>query len=113
MVIDACGVGQEIRLVGDGLLEGVDGLLHLAGRDVGLAEVGVQAVAHLGLHVELQGALVGRHRIGGTIEGHEAHAQVQQGLGGVGLHLVKGGVAERHAGLGGLTHLRSALPMPV
>ena len=106
LVIDACGVGQEIRLVGDGLLEGVDGLLHLAGCDVGLAEVGVQAVAHLGLHVELQGAFVGRHRIGGAVERHEAHAQVQQGLGGIGVGLVKGGVAERHTGLGGLAHLQ-------
>ena len=106
LVIDACGVGQEVRLVGDGLLEGVDGLLHLAGCDVGLAEVGVQAVAHLGLHVELQGAFVGRHRIGGAVERHEAHAQVQQGLGGIGVGLVKGGVAERHTGLGGLAHLQ-------
>ena len=106
LVVDAGRVAEEVRLVGDGLVEGVHGLLHLAAGHVGLAEVRVQLVARVGLHVELQRALVGGHGVGRTVERHEAHAEVEQRLRGIGVGLVERGLAKRHAGLGRLAQLQ-------
>ena len=98
-VIDACGIAEEVRLIGKGGLEGVHGLLHLVAGDIGLAEIRVHFIARGRIHVELQGALVGLHRIGGTVERHEAHAKIQQSLRRIGVFGVKSRLAKRHAGL--------------
>ena len=98
-----------IGLVGDSLLEGVHCLLHLAAGHIGLAERGLQLVARGREHVELHGALVGGHRVGWAVQGHEAHAEVQKRLGGIGVGLVEGGLAEGHAGFSGFAELHERI----
>ena len=109
LVVDARRIRQEVGLVGNGLLEGVHGLLHLAGGHVGLPQVRVELVADVGHHVELQGAFVGGHGVDRAVERHEAHAKVQKRLGGIGVPLVERGLAERHARLGGLAQLHEGV----
>ena len=109
LVVHAGRSRQKVRLVGDGLLEGIDGLLHLAAGDVGLPEARVHLVAYVRKHLELQSALVGGHRIGGAIESHEADSKVEQGLRGIGVRLVESGLAEGHAGLGRLALLEQGV----
>ena len=105
LVVDARGVREMVRLVGNGRLKCGDGLRHLAARDIGLAQICVELVLHRLRHIELERALIGRDRIRRTIESHEANTQVEQRLRGIGIALVKRGLAKRDARLCGLAHL--------
>ena len=109
LIVDACRSGQEVRLVFERTLEIVNRLVHLTERNISLAEACIHLVAHVGCHVELQCAFVRSDGIRGTVERHEAHAQVEQCFRGIGIRFVKSGLAERNASLSRLALLEQSI----
>ena len=81
------------------MVEGVDGLGHAVGCNIGQAKVAIYLVLALERCGEIEGRAICLDGIDRASELHEAPAQVAQGRRGIGVRLVDGRVAIGDAGV--------------